>query len=118
MRILKIASLTLIGVLIGSGIFGIRLAHPQEGLGNALGSASSGLVVFQKSSVIVVGSKVVVHLNEPNKSPALALVTGKSDKTVDVQVGRKLLRINQSEVIGHLLAVVPFLGSVLSLFSL
>ena len=118
MRALKITMISIVAVALSSVIFGVRIAHPQEGLGNALGPARSGVVIFQKSSVIVVGSKVVVHLNKPNSTPALALVSAKSDDTVDVQVGSKLLRIKQTDVMGHLIAVVPFIGSLLSIINL
>jgi hypothetical protein len=97
---------------------GFRLGHPKDGLSNALGSANSGLVIYHKSSVITVGTKVFSVADAPSKSPVLALVTAINGDQVDLQAGTKLLRVKKTQVSGKLLAVVPFIGSILSVVGL
>jgi hypothetical protein len=99
-------------------VAGIRVSHPHDGLSNALGSAKSGLVIYKKGSNVTEGSKVLITMKAPAKSPLLALVKGSSGDSVDIQYTQKLERVNKSQVYGKLIAVVPFLGSVLSFVGL
>jgi hypothetical protein len=97
---------------------GFRVAHPQDGLKNALGSAQSGVVVYKNKASFTVGSKVLVKLDPPAKSPLLAFVMGNKADTVEIQAGTSIQTVKSSQVYGTLVAVIPFLGSVLSLVGL
>jgi predicted Zn-dependent protease len=97
---------------------GIRISHPHEGLSNALGSAKSGLVIYKKGANFEVDSKVLITQEAPAKSPLLALVKGSSGDSVDIQYTQKLERVKKAQVYGKLIAVVPFLGTVLSFVGL
>lgn len=99
-------------------VAGIRVSHPHEGLSNALGSAKSGLVIYKKGADFSPGSKVLISMKAPAKSPLLALVKGSSGDAVDIQFTQKLQRVNKSQVYGKLIAVVPFLGTVLGFVGL
>jgi hypothetical protein len=99
-------------------VAGIRITHPHDGLSNALGSAKSGLVIYKKGADLSLGSKVLINQKAPAKSPLLALVKGTSGDSVDIQYTQKLERVNKTLSYGKLIAVVPFLGTVLSLVGL
>ena len=97
---------------------GFRVGHPQDGLKNALGSAQSGLVVYKNKPSFTVGSKVLVNLDAPAKSPLLAFVMGNKADTVEIQAGTSIQTVKSSQVYGTLVAVIPFLGSILSVVGL
>jgi len=110
-----------IGVLVIIAIFfamGFRVGHAQDGLKNALGSAQSGLVIYKNKPDFTVRAKVLVRLTPPAKSPLLAFVTGTKGNSVDIQAGAKTQTVKSSQVYGTLIAVIPFLGSVLSVVGL
>ena len=110
-----------IGVVVIVAIFfamGFRVGHAQDGLKNALGSAKSGLIIYKNKPDFTVRSKVLVKLAPPAKSPLLAFVMGTKGDSVDIQAGPKTQTVKSSQVYGTLIAVVPFLGSVLSLVGL
>lgn len=109
------------GVLVFFAILfaaGIRVAHPHDGLKNALGSAQSGLVVYQKNPALTVQEKVIVRIEDPAKSPILAFVAANNGKTVDVQTGDVAFSVKPSQIYGKLILVIPFLGSVLNVIGL
>jgi hypothetical protein len=99
-------------------LLGIRIAHPHDGLKNALGSAQSGLVVYQTKPALVVKEKVVVHVPDSAKDPVLAFVAANNGKTVDVQSGTAAFTVKPSQVYGKLILVIPFLGSILGVVGL
>ena len=110
-----------IGVVLIAAIFlamGFRVGHAQDGLKNALGSAKSGLILYKNKPDFTVRSKVLVKLAPPAKSPLLAFVMGTKGDSVDIQAGAKTQTVKSSQVYGTLIAVVPFLGSVLSVVGL
>ena len=116
-RVLKVIS----GVLVFLAILfaaGIRITHPHDGLKNALGSAQSGLVVYQKNPSLTLQEKVIVSIEDPAKSPILAFISANNGKTVDVQSGAVAFTVQPSQVYGKLILVIPFLGSVLSVIGL
>jgi hypothetical protein len=116
MKTSRTVIVALLAVLALAGISGARVAHPKDGLSNALGSASSGVVLYRHSSTYDVGSKILVQTNVPSKSPVLAVVRAATATTVDIQVGGKLQRVGLAQVTGKLIAVVPFIGSILGIF--
>jgi hypothetical protein len=112
---------TVVGVAAVLVIFyalGFRIGHPQDGLKNALGSAKSGLVVYKNKPSFIVGSKVLVNLDAPTPSPLLAFVMGNKADTVEIQAGASIQNVKSSQVYGTLVAVIPFLGSILSVVGL
>ena len=109
------------GVLVFVAILfaaGIRIAHPHDGLKNALGSAQSGLVVYQKNPSLTLQEKVIVKIEDPAKSPILAFVSANDGKTLQVQSGAAAITVQPSQVYGKLILVIPFLGSVLNVIGL
>lgn len=105
------ASLALVLILFA---LGFRVGHPHDGLKNALGSASSGLVVYKNKPSFTVGSKVLVNLDAPAPSPLLAFVMGNKAGTVEIQAGTSVQSVKSAQIYGTLIAVIPFLGSLLS----
>lgn len=108
-------ALVLLAILFAAGI---RVAHPHDGLKNALGSAESGLVVYQKNPSLTVQEKVIVKFEAPAKSPILALVSANDGKTLQVQSGAAAITVQPSQVYGKLILVIPFIGSVLNVIGL
>jgi len=105
-----------VGVLLALVVLfalGIRVGHPHDGLKNALGSAQSGLVIYQTKPALVVKEKVLVHVQDSAKDPVLAFVAANNGKTIDVQSGAAAFTVQSSQVLGKLILVVPFLGSIL-----
>jgi len=105
-------------IVLGLFLSGFRVGHTKDGMSNALGSASSGIVVYHKANSFSVGAKVIASVDKPAKSPVLALVRAQTPTTADIQVGAKLVRIKPSQVYGKLIAVVPFIGSILGFVGL
>jgi hypothetical protein len=107
--------MVLLAILFAAGI---RVAHPHDGLKNALGSAQSGLVVYQKNPSLTLQEKVIVKIEDPAKSPLLAFVSANDGKTLQVQSGAAAIAVQPSQVYGKLILVIPFLGSILNVFGL
>ena len=102
-----------------TGLFmglGFRLNHLQGGIGSALGSAKSSLAIYKHGSSAEVGSKVIVNVKD--SGPELGIVKSATETTVDVDLGAKFLRLEKSEILGKLIAVIPFFGSVLGIVGL
>lgn len=99
-------------------LLGIRIAHPHDGLKNALGSASSGLVVYQTKPALTVKEKVLVHIPNTRQDPLLAFIAVNRGKTIDVQSGANAFSVDSSQVYGKLILVIPFLGSILNVMGL
>lgn len=102
-----------IGVFMG---FGFRINHLQGGIGNALGSAQSSLALYKHGNSAEVGSKIIVNVKD--SGPELGIVKSATDTTVDVDLGDSFLRIEKTEILGKLIAVIPFFGSVLGIVGL
>jgi len=107
-----------LAVLVILFSLGFRVGHAQDGLKNALGSAKSGLVVYKNKPSFTVGSKVLVKLDAPAPSPLLAFMMGNKAETVEIQAGTTVQSVKSSQVYGTLIAVIPFLGSILSVVGL
>jgi len=114
----KKISIGVIAVLVILFALGFRVGHAQDGLKNALGTAQSGLVVYKNKPSFTVGSKVLVNLDAPAKSPLLAFVMGNKAETVEIQAGTTVQTVKSSQVYGTLIAVIPFLGSILGVVGL
>jgi hypothetical protein len=114
----KKISIGVIAIFIILFALGFRVGHPQDGLKNALGSAQSGLVVYKNKPSFTVGSKVLVILDPPAKSPLLAFVMGNKAGTVEIQAGTTVQSVKSAQVYGTLIAVIPFLGSIFGVIGL
>lgn len=108
-----IALVAIIGVLF---LLGFRVAHPQEGLQSAMGSAKSSLVVYKASDNYEVGQKVVVVV--ANSGNQLGVVKSASDEAVDVDTRVAFVRVNQEDVVGKMLVIIPFFGTLFNIAGL
>jgi hypothetical protein len=112
MKLKVIGLLAIFGILFA---FGIRVAHPQEGLQSAMGSAKSSLVIYKASDKYAVGQKVVVVANSGNQ---LGVVKSASDEAVDVDTRVSFVRVKQEDVVGKMLVIVPFFGTLFNIVGL
>ena len=94
-------------------VLGFRVGHPQAGLTNALGSAQSSLVIYQKADSYSVGQKVVAQSGDTSRSPFLGQVSGTSGDRYDVANGQFTEQVASSDISGKMVFVIPFLGTVL-----
>jgi hypothetical protein len=98
--------------------FGFRIGHPQDGLKNALGSAKSGVVFYKTGADFKVGAKAMVRITQPNPSPIIAFIVSTEGDNVQIQSGTEVITVKKEQVYGKLIAVIPFLGSILSVVGL
>ena len=98
--------------------FGLRIDHPKSGLKSALGSANSSLVIYWHGSDVKKGDKIVVSTGKKDQDPALAIVVNAAKGFTDIQAGSVLARVPVKNVHGSLLAIVPFIGAILSVVGL
>lgn len=110
-RILVLA--LVVGVFMG---FGFRINHLQGGIGSALGSAQSSLAVYKHGTTAEVGSKIIVNVK--GSGPELGIIKSATATTVDVDLGDSFLRLEQTEILGKLVAVIPFFGSIMGFVGL
>ena len=97
---------------------GLRLGHPQDGLKNALGSAKSGIVLYKKGADLTTGAKVMVNMTSPAPSPIIAFIIKTNGDSVDIQSGANVETVKSSQIYGKLIAVIPFIGQLLSIIGL
>ena len=95
---------------------GFRIGHPVTGLSTALGSAKSSLAIYKSSGQSTVGSKVVVEIK--GLGTAIGIVKSAASGNVDVDLGATFNRVSEKDVSGKLVAVIPFLGSVIGIVGL
>lgn len=94
-------------------VAGFRIGHPVTGLSNALGSAKSSLAIYKSSGQSTVGSKVVVEIK--GLGTGIGIVKAAASGNVDVDLGTTFNRVSERDVSGKLVAVIPFLGSVIGI---
>ena len=109
---------TALAILLIAFAFDIRISHPHSGLKNALGSASSGIVVYKQANDFAVGNKILFNSNDSTISPVLAIVRAKNEGSLDVQSGLALERIEDQAAYGKLIVIVPFIGTVAQVLGL
>jgi hypothetical protein len=112
----RIGAVALVLVILFA--FGLRLGHPHDGLKNALGSAQSGIVLYKKGADLSTGAKVMVNMDAPAKSPIIAFIVKTNGESVDIQSGANVETVKSSQIYGKLIAVIPFIGQVLSVIGL
>lgn len=116
-RAAKPAGIFLILMVIASAL-GFRVSHPHEGLRNALGSAKSGIVIYREIETVSVGQTLMIKVDNSDKSPMLVSVTAVDGEKLQVENGSATLQSDISHVKGKMIAVVPFLGQLLSVVGL
>ena len=112
----RLISLALVLVIFFG--LGFRLGHPQDGLKNALGSAKSGIVLYQTGADFKAGAKAMVRIDAPNPSPIIAFIVSAEGDEVQIQSGTEVVTVKKEQVYGKLIAVIPFIGSILSVVGL
>ena len=95
---------------------GLRLNHLQGGIGSALGSAKSSLALYKHGTSAEVGSKVIVNVT--GVGPELGIIKSATETTIDVDLGATFIRVERSEILGKLIAVIPFFGSIIGIVGL
>ena len=111
-------SAAVLAILIALFLFGIRVDHPKSGLRSALGSASTSIAIYRETANVKVGDKVLANLESAEKSPTLAFVRSVDGNNFDLQSDAEMERIQVEAIRGHLIAIVPFLGSILGVVGL
>ena len=94
-------------------LFGFRLAHPKAGLSNALGSAQSSIALVKKSDTYKSGDKVVAA-SQVGKSPVLGIIASAEGGSLELILENSVARTTSEKVSGKLVAVIPFVGYLLS----
>jgi hypothetical protein len=110
----KLIALAAIIVVLFS--LGFRVIHPADGLSSAMGSAKSSIVLFKHSGEYAVGSKVVVEVAGQGKQTGI--VKSATKESVDVDTRVAFVRVKQEDVLGKLIVVVPFFGTILGIVGL
>lgn len=110
---MKTKLIALAAIVVVLFALGFRLIHPQDGLSSAMGSAKSSLVLYKHSSQYAVGSKVVVEVAGQGKQSGI--VKSATNETVDVDTRAAFVRVKQVDVLGKLIVVIPFFGTILGL---
>jgi hypothetical protein len=113
---MKTKLIALAAILVVLFALGFRAVHPQDGLASAMGSAKSSIVVFKPAGQYSVGNKVVVEVAGQGKQSGI--VKSATGDTVDVDTRAAFVRVKQSEVLGKLIVVLPFFGTIFGLVGL
>jgi len=108
-------AIVLVVLLIGY-LAGLRIAHPQEGLGTSLGAAKTSLVIYRASDSLDFENKIIFKSNTGNT--ALGIIAGTNGKSAYVNVDTRFEQVEQAQVKGTLLSVLPFVGVLAGLVGL
>lgn len=95
-------------------ISGVRIAHPHSGVGTVIGSAKSSLVIYKKGHETGYKSKIVATVSDG--TTALGVIAGTDTKQVYLSLGDRYETVKAEKIQGKLLAVLPFIGSIFSIF--
>jgi hypothetical protein len=98
-------------------LFGFRVVHPQAGLANALGSAQSSLAIVKKADVYKSGDKIVAQA-QVGESPVLGIIASAEGGSLELILENSVARTTPDKVSGKLVAVIPFVGYLLSVVGL
>ena len=93
---------------------GVRVAHPQSGVGTAIGSAKSSLVIYKKGEETGYKSKIIATTSDGTLG--LGVIAGTDTKQVYLSLGDRYETVKAENIKGKLIAVLPFLGSILGVF--
>lgn len=105
-----------LAVILVGYIFGFRFAHPQEGLGTALGAAKTSVVLYRTTDSLAFENKIIFKSNTGNT--ALGVVAGTNGKQAYVNVDTRFEQVQQAQVKGRLVSVFPFIGVIFGLVGL
>ena len=94
-------------------VLGFRVGHPQSGLTNALGSAESSLVIYQKAETYSLEQKVIANSADQSLSPFLGQITGATGDRYDIANGRFNESRTGADIKGKMIFVIPFIGKIL-----
>ena len=103
-------------VLLIAYLAGLRIAHPQEGLGTSLGVAKTSLVVYRAGDSLDFENKII--FKSSTGDTALGMVAGTNGKSAYVNVGTRFEQVGAEQVKGKLLSVLPFVGVLAGLVGL
>jgi len=109
--------LSLVLILVLSFALGIRVAHPKDGLGSAMGPAKSSLVVYKKGNSVVAGDRVISKVNG-DLSPIFAVVSSTGGENVALQFETGFVSTTKDQIEGKMIIVIPFLGALAGIFGL
>ena len=113
---MKTKLIALVAIIVVLFSFGFRLIHPENGLSSAMGSAKSSVVLYKHSGEYAVGSKVVVEVAGQGKQTGI--VKSATADSVDVDTKVAFVRVKQEDVLGKLIVVVPFFGTIFGIVGL
>lgn len=97
---------------------GFRVEHPHSGFKTVVGSASSSLVITQKSATYSVGQKVVASSASKELSPILGQVTAVNGTTYSITNGTFLESVEAKNINGKMIVVLPFIGYLFNIVGL
>lgn len=106
-------TLLVVAALVLLYVLGFRIEHPHSGFKTALGSASSSIVLTQKSEIYGVGQKVVAASQSKELSPVLGQITAVNGSTYSVTNGVFLESVEGKDISGKMIVVLPFFGYLL-----
>ena len=81
-----------------------------------MGSAKSSLVIYKASDSYEVGQKVLVVVADSGNQ--LGVVKSTSPEAVDVDTRVSFVRVKQEDVVGKMIIVVPFFGTLFNIVGL
>ena len=113
---MKTKLIALAAIILVAFALGVRVVHPENGLQSAMGSAKSSIVIYKGSSNYAVGHKVIVEVAGQGKQTGI--VKSASDGSVDVDTLAAFVRVKNEDVLGKLIIVVPFFGTIFGLVGL
>lgn len=113
---MKTKLIALAAIFVVLFAIGVRVVHPENGLESAMGSAKSSIVLYKSSSSYAVGHKVVVEVAGQGKQTGI--VKSASDGSVDVDTLVAFVRVKNEDVLGKLIIVIPFFGTILGVVGL
>jgi hypothetical protein len=113
---MKTKLIALAAIIVVLFALGFRIVHPENGLSSAMGSAKSSVVLFKSAGEYAVGSKVVVEVAGQGKQSGIVKAATKD--SVDVDTRAAFVRVKQEDVLGKLIVVIPFFGTILGIVGL
>jgi hypothetical protein len=108
--------IALAAIVVVLFVLGFRVIHPENGLDSAMGSAKSSIVLYKPGGDYPVGTKVVVEVAGQGKQSGI--VKSATKDSVDVDTRAAFVRVKQSDVLGKLIVVIPFFGTIFGIVGL
>jgi hypothetical protein len=99
------------------GPLGLRFAHPKDGVGTFLGSASTSIAIVKPIKQAKVGTNVITDLKNRKDGPIMGTVSVASNDDLLVSTNITSYQVRSENLHGRVVAVLPFIGWIASLFS-